>query len=43
MVMRKVKQFFFEKKNRKTFAPWSRAGSTGAAPYDQKSFAAFFQ
>jgi hypothetical protein len=35
--------FFFEKKNQKTFATWSRAGRTGAALNVQKFFASFFQ
>jgi hypothetical protein len=35
------KQFFFEKKNQKTFGPWSRGVATGA-PEGSKVFCFFF-
>jgi hypothetical protein len=35
------KQFFFEKKNQKTFAPWV-CGSAGATAHRDKSFFCFF-
>jgi hypothetical protein len=41
------KQFFFEKKNQKTFAPFGRsltaAPPSDSAPKEQKFFGSFFQ
>jgi hypothetical protein len=37
------KQFFFEKKKQKTFAPWSRAGPTGALQTIKSFLLLFFK
>jgi len=36
-------EFFFEKKNQKTFALWTRHAGQGAHPNEQKFFGSFFQ
>ncbi len=41
--MRESKQFFFEKKNQKTFAPLSRDSQDRCATAEKKSFASFLQ
>jgi UDP-N-acetylglucosamine:LPS N-acetylglucosamine transferase len=39
----KEEMFFFEKKNQKTFALWTRHAGQGAHPNKQKFFGSFFQ
>jgi hypothetical protein len=42
-VERGKEEFFFEKKNQKTFAPGGRGNGSATAPNEQKFFASFFQ
>jgi hypothetical protein len=39
--VKKNKQFFFEKKNQKTFAPWGRGTLQHRGPKGAKFFASF--
>jgi hypothetical protein len=43
MTKEESKDFFFEKKKQKTFAPWAGLLAEGPQPKGQKFFGSFFQ